>query len=554
MSDLESLLEYSQIVSRLFASEDEGFQFYNAYGLKKGFSVRRSYVEWDAGHNEMTLRMFVCSREGFHEEKHMNMENKQRRPRGITRVGWRAKFVIARERNTGQWYVKDFIDEHNHPLAPEDLSCLLRSHRRISDEQKVDILEMEISGIHKYQIFEIQEMQYGGDLYNLCHRHKQGTIATGDAQTVIRHLRERERRDADFFFSSFTDDQGHLVAFGDVIVSDSTYKTNRYNLPLVPFVGVNHHKRTIVFGCGIISHENTNSFEWLLRTFSDANIQKHPISRAIRIVWPNTSHRLCGWHIEQNLVRNIHDDKVKEAFRIERKWRAFLTKNEVSKESWLYQMYECYLGLRSNQRSESMNARLQMQLDGKMTLLEMVEHYETCLSRVHRNEADDDIKALQSEPFTAPNASILEIDAKKRFTPNVFVLCHLIEILDGDDTKEYIVGRKDKGDIMTYVKCDFTVEGNLKGVSCSCQRKLPDCCVSERKSTMYEYSTTLLSYHDLRNISRAASFKASRSTKGYERLKGALLQEVGKMYGPVLPQAPKADCEDIRDRGSQEKS
>ena len=84
MADLESLLEYSQIVSRLFASEDEGFQFYNAYGLKKGFSVRRSYVEWDAGHNEMTLRKFVCSCEGFREEKHMNMENKQRRPRGTT--------------------------------------------------------------------------------------------------------------------------------------------------------------------------------------------------------------------------------------------------------------------------------------------------------------------------------------------------------------------------------------------------------------------------------------------------------------------------------------
>ena len=41
-----------------------------------------------------------------------------------------------------------------------------------------------------------------------------------------------------------------------------------------------------------------------------------------------------------------------------------------------------------------MNARLQMQLDGKMTILEMVEHYETSLSRVHRNEADDDFKAL----------------------------------------------------------------------------------------------------------------------------------------------------------------
>ena len=147
------------------------------------------------------------------------------------------------------------------------------------------------------------------------------------------------------------------AAFGDVVVFDSTYKINRYNLPLVPFVGVNHHKHTVIFGCGIISHENKNSYEWLLRTFSNANIQKHPISvitdgdlamqRAIRIAWPNSSHRLCGWHIEQNLVRNVHNDNLKEAFRvfmydccsiqeIDRKWLAFLAENEVPKDSWLY--------------------------------------------------------------------------------------------------------------------------------------------------------------------------------------------------------------------------
>jgi len=135
-----------------------------------------------------------------------------------------------------------------------------------------------------------------------------------------------------------------------------------------------------------------------------------------------------------------------------------------------------------------------MQLDGKMTLLEMVEHYETCLSRVRKNEADDDIKALQSEPFTAPDASILEIDAKKRFTPNVFVLvqfsikaaskCHLIEILDGGDTEEYIVGRKDKGDIMIYVKCEFNEEGSPKGISCSC-RKLESLGTPAHTSSLY---------------------------------------------------------------------
>ena len=100
---------------------------------------------------------------------------------------------------------------------------------------------------------------------------------------------------------------------------------------------------------------------WILSTFSDAMVQKHPVSvitdgdlamqRAIGLVWPNSSHRLCIWNIEQNIMRNLHDDGVKDDFRyflydccsteeIERKWLEFLDKHNVTdKESWLYQMY-----------------------------------------------------------------------------------------------------------------------------------------------------------------------------------------------------------------------
>ena len=94
----------------------------------------------------------------------------------------------------------------------------------------------------------------------------------------------------------------------------------------MPFVGVNHHYRTVLFGCGIISHENTDSYVWLLKTFTKSNAQKHPVSvitdgdltmqRAISVVWPNSQHRLCGWHIELNLVRNVHNDTLKGAFKV----------------------------------------------------------------------------------------------------------------------------------------------------------------------------------------------------------------------------------------------
>jgi len=219
MADLESLLEYNEIVRKIFANEDEGFQFYNTHALGKGFSVRKKYVEWNSEHTELTIRRYVCSRQGYREEKYVKKEIKKRRPRDITRVGCPAKLVIALDRNTGQWYVKNFIDEHNHPLAPADLSCLLRSHRKISDAQKDEIVELGVAGIRKHQIFEIMEMQYGGydkvgytsrDLYNFCHLYKQDIITDGDAQTVINHLKERQNKDSEFFFKYMTDGKGHV--------------------------------------------------------------------------------------------------------------------------------------------------------------------------------------------------------------------------------------------------------------------------------------------------------------------------------------------------------
>lgn len=160
----ESMFEYLNVVSKMFDSEVEGYEFYNKYALEKGFSVRKSYVEWDGSNKYIILRKIVCSRQGFREEKHMKrkMEDRKRRPRSLTRVGCNAKLVITRQEETGRWFVKDFIDEHNHPLAPRDLSCQLRSHRRISDEQKADIVDMEKCGIRKYRIMDILCFQYGG--------------------------------------------------------------------------------------------------------------------------------------------------------------------------------------------------------------------------------------------------------------------------------------------------------------------------------------------------------------------------------------------------------
>ena len=55
--------------------------------------------------------------------------------------------------------------------------------------------------------------------------------------------------------------------FSDVITFHTTYSTNKSSMPFAPFVGVNHHGQSILFGCGLISNENTNAFIWLFNSW-----------------------------------------------------------------------------------------------------------------------------------------------------------------------------------------------------------------------------------------------------------------------------------------------
>jgi zinc finger SWIM domain-containing protein 3 len=122
---------------------------------------------------------------------------------------------------------------------------------------------------------------------------------------------------------------------------------------------------------------------------------------------------------------------------IELKWKVFLKKHEVTDEnSWLYQMHErreswcaaChavagkrYLGLRSNQRSESLHSRIQFNLDRKMTLVELFQHFDNCLEKLRTREATLDF-VYNYKPCLEPDASFFVHEAAKRFTTSVFMM------------------------------------------------------------------------------------------------------------------------------------
>lgn len=66
--------------------------------------------------------------------------------------------------------------------------------------------------------------------------------------------------------------------YGDILSSDTTYKTNKYDLRFAQFVEINGHGENCMFACGLIKDEKQETFEWLFKTFLKCIERKAPKS------------------------------------------------------------------------------------------------------------------------------------------------------------------------------------------------------------------------------------------------------------------------------------
>jgi zinc finger SWIM domain-containing protein 3 len=82
---------------------------------------------------------------------------------------------IEMSMESGEWFVKGFVVEHNHPLAIVDQTTFIRSHRGLNNAQTADAIDYGTGGLQTHQIMEVMEKQHGGpekvgfvprDLYN----------------------------------------------------------------------------------------------------------------------------------------------------------------------------------------------------------------------------------------------------------------------------------------------------------------------------------------------------------------------------------------------------
>ncbi|KAH9666229.1 protein FAR1-RELATED SEQUENCE [Citrus sinensis] len=365
----------------LFDNHEEMFAFYKAYGKQEGFPVKvRSTKKGTDG--IVKYAIFACGRSGKSESKSANAL----KPKPIVKNGCDAKIGGCLNED-GKWVLRTLNLQHNHGLSPDKVRYF-PCNRRISSSAKKRIEMNDCAGIRIAQNFNSIVVGAGGyenvpflekDCRNFVDKTRRLQLEEGDAMALLKYFQKKQAECNGFFFSIDLDEEDRLKNvfwadswsraaykyFGDVITFDTTYLTNKYDMPFAPFVRVNHHGQSILLGCGLISREDTETFTWLfeawLSCMSDSpplgiiTDQDRAMQKAIENVFPTTRHRWCLWHIMKkvpeklgafkeregiisSLLSAVYDSLSSDAF--EEAWHCMITEYDLWDNDWLNGLYE----------------------------------------------------------------------------------------------------------------------------------------------------------------------------------------------------------------------
>ncbi|RYQ87549.1 hypothetical protein Ahy_B09g095062 [Arachis hypogaea] len=163
-----------------FSTLQLAFDFYMKYSKSKGFSARKSKTFKNSS-GDIYRQLFVCHRQGFRMEKYYTMEKRKKEPRLETRTGCEARMDVKFVPESGRWHIFYFSDEHNHDLLDTQFSAMLPAHRKMSEADIMQMMNMLKSGISTSQIFSLLASQAGGyefvgygprDMYNKIARER----------------------------------------------------------------------------------------------------------------------------------------------------------------------------------------------------------------------------------------------------------------------------------------------------------------------------------------------------------------------------------------------
>ncbi|KAL4568104.1 hypothetical protein LXL04_023705 [Taraxacum kok-saghyz] len=421
------------ILGKVFDKPDDAYNFYNDYAFLHGFGIRKDNTIKNTTTNEAYRKMYVCNKEGFKRlEKNDSIGNEKKRRRDV-RTGCQAMLRITKQED-GKWLVDSFKDTHNHDMIMTPTKVMKhRSHSKFhrSIECKSLMVELNQAGLRPCQVKKaVNAMKPSNepavtskqcvDVLSEQRKEHRGREFYG----LIKHFQDKALLDNDQYFLvdicsdgfprnmfwAYGRSKDAYTKFGDVVVFDVTYMTNKFMFPFPTFVG---------YPNAIITD------------------QDKAIGNAIKKVFPNSQHRFCTWHIKRHELEHLRTyvtsySDFQESYRrwlksdtieeFEATWDVIRGKYKVENGSWLSDMYTqqkhwvtTYLkdifwaGMTTSGRSESIHSFFDGFINSRTMLNEFVIQYDKAVESRRASEEDEDFKTMNSRPVLS---SVHPIEAK----------------------------------------------------------------------------------------------------------------------------------------------
>ncbi|GKC69596.1 FAR1 DNA binding domain, zinc finger, SWIM-type, MULE transposase domain containing protein [Tanacetum coccineum] len=287
----------------VFDTLELALKAYKDYAREGGFEVRKGGQKNSKDNKEEpNHKYFYCVRQGFKPppkiDNSKTVKSVSTNPLGVTKVIKRRKRASCRCGCTAQLRLK-----------------------KTPDGKSWKVMKEIYGGFENIGATDVE-----------CKNYRRGLnefISNRDAQMVVDKLLSREE-----FFEGFSvkykrgEDTKELVglfwadaqakrnyvAFGDVVSFDATFRSNRYNMVLIPFTGIDNHNRCVIFAAALLANESAIKYTWLLKKFKKVFVkllkvvvtdQDPAMKIAIEEILPNTRHRLCMWHIMAKVTTKV---------------------------------------------------------------------------------------------------------------------------------------------------------------------------------------------------------------------------------------------------------
>ncbi|XP_021741456.1 protein FAR1-RELATED SEQUENCE 8-like [Chenopodium quinoa] len=447
-------------------------EYYKRFGMDQGFCVSRVSGAYRTGKESGKVRRSAtwrCECYGVPDTK--ARREAKRRAKGIEIGGSmeghdqgirkrKSKkcecpaMVYASLNAEDGWELKKVVLEHNHKLTLTKSKLVKEGmmkgvgetrNRRLSNDFNDGSCVPQIHGSSTVKREVVEDMPM---MEKCCPRvlehERRLRMEGGDANSMMDLFEIMQRNNQNLFHAHRFDEFGVLQdvlwvdarskaaykEFGDVVCFDTTYLTNEYELPLFNFVGVNHHGQLVLLGCGLVSHDDVDTYAWIFRQWLVCMGGKAPdailtnedeaMRKVITEVIPDTCHKWCIRQILQKLLKKMCmyaryqelEDELKEvvyeSFTVDEfqsRWVRVVDKYELGDNDWLQRLYEERamwvpafvkdIFLAGMQRVGSMNNFFDNFVTRHTKLFEFAEKYCAAMEDKVSSEKNEDTKSMK---------------------------------------------------------------------------------------------------------------------------------------------------------------